>query len=119
FDDYVMTPMQKVVADSLRPEAHRDPYGVGDARSALDTIYAWLDARMASRPWAAGDAFSIGDCSAAPSLFYADWVHEISVSFGHLRASRSRLLQRPSVARVVDEARPYRHYFPLGAPDRD
>ena len=34
-------------------------------------------------------------------------------------AYRQRLLARPSFARAVDEARPYRSYFPLGAPDRD
>ena len=35
------------------------------------------------------------------------------------RAYRSRLLARPSFARAVDEARPYRRTFPPGAPDRD
>ena len=32
---------------------------------------------------------------------------------------RERLLARPSFARAVDEARPYRALFPPGAPDRD
>ncbi|AOE84950.1 glutathione S-transferase [Pseudomonas sp. TCU-HL1] len=59
------------------------------------------------------------DCAAAPSLFNADWVHPIAVSFGNVRAYRQRLLARPSFARAVDEARPYRPLFPLGAPDRD
>ena len=36
-----------------------------------------------------------------------------------LIAYRARLLQRRSFARAVDEARRFRHYFPLGAPDRD
>ena len=35
------------------------------------------------------------------------------------RTYRSRLLARPSFARAVEEARPYRELFPLGAPDRD
>jgi glutathione S-transferase len=74
---------------------------------------------MATRTWAAGDAFSMADCAAAPSLFYADWVHEIDPAFAHLRAYRARLLARPSIARAVDEARPFRPLFPLGAPDRD
>ena len=74
---------------------------------------------MATREWAAGDAFSLADCGAAPFLFYADWTHAIDPRFAHLRAYRARLLARPSVKRVVDEARPYRSYFPLGAPDRD
>ena len=65
------------------------------------------------------DAFSLADCAAAPALFYADWVHPIGEAFGHVRAYRQRLLERPSFARAVNEARPYRPLFPLGAPDRD
>ena len=119
FDNYVMTPMQKVVADRLRPEPDRDPYGVNEARGLLDRVYPWLEARLAGRARAAGEDFTLADCAAAPSLFYADWVHEIPSTHVALRAYRARLLARPSVARAVDEARPYRHYFPLGAPDRD
>lgn len=53
------------------------------------------------------------------ALFYADWTHPIGDAFGNVRALRRRLLARPSFARAVDEARPYRKLFPLGAPDRD
>lgn len=119
FDNHVMTPMQKIVIDTLRPVADRDAYGVAEARGLLDGIYAWLDARLAGRTWATGDAFTLADCAAAPSLFYADWAHAIPADHPHLRAYRARLLAHPSVARAVDEARPYRSYFPLGAPDRD
>ncbi len=85
----------------------------------LEKSYRWLEAALATRQWAAGDGFSLADCAAAPALFYADWSHPIDAAFGHVRAYRSRLLERPSFARAVDEARPYRHLFPLGAPDRD
>lgn len=119
FDNYVMTPTQTIVFDSIRPAEHRDPFGVGMARSLLDTAYAWLDGVMNGRQWAANETFSLADCAAAPSLFYADWVHPIGAAFGHLQAYRRRLLARPSFARAVDEARPYRSLFPLGAPDRD
>ncbi len=119
FDNYVSTPQQKCVFDRIRPEADRDPYGVEQARAMLDTAYAWLDQRMATREWAAGADFSLADCAAAPFLFYADWTHPIDTCFGHVRAYRQRLLARPSFQRAVDEARPYRSYFPLGAPDRD
>jgi len=118
FDNYVMDPMQRIVGDRLRPEGRGDAYGVDAARESLDRIYAWLDDRMAQREWAAG-AFGLADCAAAPSLFYADWAHPIPDRHTALRAYRARLLARPSVARAVDEARPYRSYFPLGAPDRD
>ena len=119
FDNYVMTPMSKVVGDSLRDPGSRDSKGVADARAQLETSYAWLDSVMRDRHWATGEHFSLADCAAAPSLFYADWVHEIDRRFAHVRAYRARLLARPSVARAVDEARPYRGFFPLGAPDRD
>jgi glutathione S-transferase len=119
FDNYVSTPQQKFVFDALRPEGLRDPQGVEDARALLEAAYAWLDARMADREWAAGDAFSLADCGAGPFLFYADWTHPIDAKFANVRAYRKRLLARPAFARAVDEARPYRPYFPLGAPDRD
>jgi glutathione S-transferase len=119
FDNYVSTPQQKFVFDRLRAEADRDPYGVEEARGMLETSYAWLDQVMADRQWATGDAFTLADCAAAPFLFYADWTHRIDARFANVRAYRQRLLARPSVARAVDEARPYRGYFPLGAPDRD
>ena len=119
FDNYISTPQQKFVFDRLRPESERDPRGVADARKMLETAYAWLDQHMAEREWAAGTEFSLADCGAAPFLFYADWTHPIGSEFGHVRAYRERLLARPSFKRAVDEARPYRSYFPLGAPDRD
>jgi glutathione S-transferase len=119
FDNYVMTPQGKFVYDSLRPADQRDALGVNEARTMLDTSYAWLDARMQGRTWAVGEIFTLADCAAAPSLFYADWTYPIPEACGALKAYRQRLLQRPSFARAVNEARPFRHYFPLGAPDRD
>jgi glutathione S-transferase len=119
FDNYIMTPMQKIVADRIRTENDRDPYGVIEARAMLDKAYAWLDTTLAGRGWATGVTFSLADCAAAPSLFYADWAHPIGEAFTRVRDYRRKLLARPSFARAVDEARPYRPYFPLGAPDRD
>ena len=119
FDNYVMTPMQKIVLNQLRPETDRDAYGVSEARGILDKIYGWLDQYIAGRAWGAGDSFTMADCAAAPALFYADWAHEIPGAHANLRTYRARLLAHPSVVRAVDEARPFRHNFPLGAPDRD
>ena len=119
FDNYVMTPMQKIVLDAMRSADCRDPEGVSEARALLDTAYRWLEGALAGRDWAAGAAFSLADCAAAPSLFYADWVQPIDASLPRLRAYRRKLLARPSFARAVDEARPYRKLFPPGAPDRD
>lgn len=119
FDWYISTPMQKIVFDAMRPDGEHDARGVRDAHEMLDTAYAWLNQHLEGKTWAAGSGFSLADCSAAPSLFYADWVHRIDPSLAHLAAYRQRLLARPSFARAVNEARPYRSLFPLGAPDRD
>lgn len=118
FDHHVMTPMQTPVAEALRADG-RTETALAEAAERLDLAYAWLEQRLEGRTWAAGDAFSMADCAAAPSLFYADWVRMIGESFPTVRAYRSRLLARPAFARAVEEARPYRAWFPLGAPDRD
>jgi glutathione S-transferase len=119
FDNYVMTPVQRIVSDYIREPESRDARGVAEARALLDTAYAWLDERMKEREWAACDVFSLADCAAAPALFYADWVQPIPPALANARAYRSRLLARPSYARAVDEARPYRSIFPPGDPGRD
>ncbi len=119
FDSHVMTPMQAIVGDALRPAEARDPYGVAKSRAALDTIYAWLDGILAGRHWAIGDSFTLADTAAAPALFYADWAHPVPQAHATLRAYRARLLARPSFARCIEDARPYRAFFPLGAPNRD
>jgi glutathione S-transferase len=118
FDLYVMDNMSVAVFNAIRPEESRDPYGVEQAMGRLRTAYDWLENNL-DQPWAAGEQFTLADCAAAPSLFYADWVDEIGEARPKLKAYRARLLAHPMVARCVDEARPYREYFPLGAPDRD
>lgn len=106
FDQYVMTPMQKIVGDSLRAEGEHDPVGVADAHRMLDTAYGWLNEALAGNQWGAGETFSLADCAAAPSLFYADWVHPISQAFPRVQQYRQQLLARPSFARAVEETRP-------------
>lgn len=118
FDNHVMTPMQRPVFEALQPGGRKDE-ALRYAAAALDTSYDWLERRLQGRTWAAGTDFSMADCAAAPALFYADWVHPIRDSFPRLRAYRTQLLARPSFARAVEEARPFRQWFPLGAPDRD
>lgn len=118
-DNHVMGNMQRVVNDALRPPERRDPEEVRDAKARLETAYRWLNDWMPGREWAAAGQFSLADCAFAPALFYADWVHPIPDDLANVKDYRARLLARLSVARAVDEARPYRAFFPLGAPDRD
>jgi glutathione S-transferase len=119
FDLYVQGNMQPAVNHALRPDGMGDAYGAEEGRKKLHIAYDWLEANLPDDAWAAGGTFTLADCAAAPALFYADWVEEIGDSRPRLKAYRARLLAQPEVARVVDEARPYRPYFPLGAPDRD
>ena len=119
FDHHVMGQMQHVVNDAIRGPGGHVQSIVDGARAKLETVYGWLDKELAGGGWATPYGFSLADCAAAPSLFYADWVYQIPQTYENLRAYRARLLAHPTVSRCVEEARPYRAYFPLGAPDRD
>lgn len=113
FDLYIHEPMQKIIADLFRPEGGHDPIGVEQARAVTETAYDLLDAHMNGRTFAAGDTFTIADCAAAPALFYAHLAHPMGDGRPHARAYLDRLLARPSVRRVLDEARPYFRFYPL------
>jgi glutathione S-transferase len=113
FDNYVEVPMQKIVTDHLRPKGQHDPSGVEQAKAQLHEAYAVLDRHLQSRTWSAGDSFTLADCSAAPALFYANTVMPFAGSQENLRAYLNRLIARPSYARVLEEARPYFHLFPM------
>ena len=119
FDLHVMNAAQHAVDGALTGDAAKREAGLALSARKLELAYAWLEGQRAGRTWAAGTGFTMADCAAAPALFYADWVHPIAPSFPALRAYRSQLLARPSFARAVEEARPYRKLFPLGAPERD
>jgi glutathione S-transferase len=119
FDLYVMDAMQIAVDSALKRIPVKSEDGLAIARQRLERAYDWLESRLADGAWATGEAFTLADCAAAPFLFYADWVHQIPEAYPKLRAYRARLLTRPSFARAVEEARPFRPLFPLGAPDRD
>ncbi len=116
-DQYIANPMQKIVGDNLRPEGLGDPQGVAEARRILDTAYPVLDAQLAREAWTAGAAFTMADCAAAPALFYARVVHRWDEEAQpNITRYYRDLVGRPSVARVIDEARPYRDLFPMAWP---
>ena len=117
FDHYVESPLQKAVGDNFRPEGAGDPHGVEEARVLLRRAYDLLEDALADNlEWLAGGAFTLADCGAAPALFYANMVEPFA-GRPRLEAYYARLRSRPSFARAVDEARPFRHYFPLPWPE--
>ena len=117
FDNYVMGPAQDVVIEHLRAPGNPDMARVQEACGKLERCYAWLEGWLEFYP--VMDQITLVECSAAPALFYADWVHPIDESFPRLKQWRAHLLQLPPVACCVDDARPWRQYFPPGAPDHD
>jgi glutathione S-transferase len=113
FDLYVMEPMQRFIGQQLRPEAERDARTMADALTGLASAYDMIENKFDARIWAAKDHFSIADCAAAPALFYAAIVAPFPTGHTNLADYFERLMARPSVRRVIREARPYFKYFPL------
>lgn len=117
FDHYVMNIMQIVVNEYLRDGANPDQIRIAEARAQLERSYRWLESWLAN--YAQPEPVTLIECAAAPALFYADWVHPIADAFPRLQRWRAHLLALAPVRRCVEDARPFRAYFPLGAPDRD
>ncbi len=112
FDQYVMNPMQDIVADSFQPEGGKHPDTVAQSRATLAMAYGMIDAHMADREWAAGASFSMADCAAFPALFYAATLEPFPKALANLAAYFERLLERPSIISTLDEARPWFKFYP-------
>ncbi|MGH6796251.1 MAG: glutathione S-transferase family protein [Methylocella sp.] len=112
YDHYVALPMAKIVSDRLRPQGRHDTHGVEESKALLGTAYRVLEQQMENRTWAIGEFFTMADCAAAPALFYADLVLPFDAKHQNVKGYFDRLLERPSFARVVEEAKPYRELFP-------
>ena len=105
---------QKIITDRLRPAGQNDRFGVEQARALLQTAMRIVDKDMVNKPWAAGDAFTMADCAAAPALFYYNMaVHPLAGSFDNVAAYLDRLMKRPSYARALKEAEPFLKYVPM------
>jgi glutathione S-transferase len=113
YDLHVHLHMQTVVGDKLRPDGHKDPFGVEQANARLQTAYGMIEAEMATKTWAMGDAFSMADCAAAPALYYANRLMPFGETHKNVAAYLARLMGRPSFARALKEAEPYRHLLPF------
>ncbi len=113
FDHYIHEPMQKIVTDRIRPQGGSDPHGVEQAKGQICEAYRLVDREIGSRTWAMGDDFSLVDCAAAPALFYANTILPFDAAHENLPGYLGRLMDRPSFARVLEEAEPYFAMFPM------
>jgi glutathione S-transferase len=114
-DQYVSDAVQAIVADTFTERF--DERAVAQARDRLRMIFGMLEAQLAGNEFLAGDTFTIADCAAAPGLFYALAIHPWDEG-AHPQLTRyyRALAQRPSFAKVIADARPYRELFPLSWP---
>jgi glutathione S-transferase len=114
-DQYVSDAVQAIVGDTFRERSDTD--AVTRARQRLEMAYGMIEAQLGANEFLVGDAFTIADCAAAPGLFYALALHPWDEA-AHPQLTRyyRALAHRPSVAKVIDDARPYRQLFPLPWP---
>jgi glutathione S-transferase len=112
YDLYVHEPMQRIVANRLRPIERRDALGVEQAHATLELSYGMLEEDPRTSEWATGSAFTLADCAAAPALYYANKVHPFGASRPRVAGYLERLLARPSFKRVLADAEPYFANFP-------
>jgi glutathione S-transferase len=115
-DQYVSDAVQAIVLETI--DERFDERATGRAQGRLDVAYGMLESQLADREFLAGETVTIADCAAAPGLFYALAIHPWQES-SHPRLTEyyRALAHRPSFAKVIADARPYRHLFPLPWPD--
>jgi glutathione S-transferase len=114
-DQYVSDAVQAIVLDTIEERFH--DRAVQRARERLDMAYGMLETQLAAHEFLADDTFTIAECAAAPGLFYALAIHPWDEGT-HPQLTRyyTALAQRPAFAKVIANARPYRHLFPLPWP---
>jgi glutathione S-transferase len=111
FDNYIHLPMQQFVFNHFRSTKVE----MTKEQVTILTAYRMVDSHMASRTWVDSNGFGMADCAASPALFYASTVQPFPTELAHLRSYFERLMKRPSIGRVIDEAKPYFSYFPFAS----
>jgi glutathione S-transferase len=115
-DQYVSNAVQAIVYETIAQRF--DESAIAQARDRLDMAYGMLESQLAATEFLAGERFTIADCAAAPGLFYALAIHPWDED-RHSQLTRyyRGLARRPSFAKVIADARPHRHLFPLPWPE--
>jgi glutathione S-transferase len=108
-DNHLHDTMQDIVWDRIIG-AQAD---MGRARASINTVYTMLDQQLAQRTWIGGEAFSLADCAAAPALFFATTLEALPAGLVHTTRYFQQLMERPSVARTLEEAKPYFSMYPF------
>lgn len=104
-DSYVNDTFQTIFWDSRKPEAAREPQRVAAAAETLQTVLRFLEDQLRVGPWLLGETFSMADCALIPPLVYMAKGGRLE-AYPNLAAYTGRAVERPSVARVLQEAAP-------------
>jgi glutathione S-transferase len=112
FDNYINTPIAKIVTDRLRSEGRRDEQGVEEARRLIRSAYHVIEPQLGEREFIVGDGFTLADCAAAPALWYGVRNVPLNDRYPRIAAYLERLKARPSFARALKESEPLFHIYP-------
>ena len=105
FDLYLNESIAMIFFDGIQPENMRNPEGVKQAKAKLETIYALMDKELSKHTWAAGESFSLADCSAYAPLFYAKQIAPFH-AYKNVTSYFGRLAERKSAHEVMLEVLP-------------
>ncbi|MEL6463124.1 MAG: glutathione S-transferase family protein, partial [Cyanobacteria bacterium J06621_15] len=103
-DVYVNGGREALFKDSQLPPEERGSKEVIKAKRLLESACNLLDEKLRLRTWLAGDAFTLADCTAAPTLSYLRIVYDYQ-HLQNLTAYFERLEAKPSVKKVFASGR--------------
>lgn len=104
-DFYLNNATSTLFFEHIKAEDERDQDKIVQSHNQLNYMLPRLDSQLASNAFVSGDTFTIADCAALPSLFYAQTLHPFG-EYTHLSAYFERMQNRPSYARVLQELLP-------------
>jgi glutathione S-transferase len=103
-DVYINGGREALFKDAQREPEERGKKEVVKAKKLLESACNLLDEKLANRNWLIGDAFTLADCSAAPTLSYLRIVYNYE-HLQNLTAYFKRLSAKPSVAKVFNDGK--------------
>ncbi len=106
YDLYLAEPVTTLLFQNMKPEDNRDAERIDTARRRINTMYMFMDQELAQQRFSNGSEFSMSDCAAAAGLFYARREAPFD-DYPNVCRYWERLLAKPSVQRVHEEAEPY------------
>ncbi len=106
YDLYLNESVAALIFESWKPESERNQELIERSQFRIGVMYDFMEINLDEHTWTNGEIFTLGDCAAAPPLFYAGEMAPFDER-PNIVAYWQRLQERPSIRRVLDEAAPY------------